>query len=381
MLTNEAGVVAVDPGSNTVMESATSPVHSISSSVDLKKTTNPAVVDLGSNKVSHTFTVENTGECDLGDVEVTHDLPGCTLSTPSGDDGDDVLQPDETWAYTCCVTAGSEDLENTTSVTATGEAGATVSDDSNTVFVDVVNPTSASTRTSAPPLCTTVTQSTSQSKSRTLATPSYPTWWLTTICWNARWQGPEGDDGDAFLGLTETWIYTCSVAADDEDIANTATLTATDEDENTVTDSTWAEPVDVIHPDIEIAKTADPVLLSSGSDVTFTITLTNAGDVTLTDIKVTDPLVEICNADFDSLDAGVSTSYTCQDLGVTESYSNTASVEGIDVLSHVVSDSAAVEVGNTQEPSEYRIYLSIVVNDRVAAPAESRRASRSRTPR
>jgi len=60
-------------------------------------------------------------------------------------------------------------------------------------------------------------------------------------------------------------------------------------------------------------------------------------------------------------------------------------VEGTDVLSRVVSDtdSAAVEVGEEPEPepSEHRIYLPIVTNDRAEVAAESRRTSRSRTTR
>jgi uncharacterized repeat protein (TIGR01451 family) len=382
---NTASVTATDEAGGTVSDdSGTVLVDVIHPGIELTKTADPAVVNVG-DPVAFTLTVDNTGDSDLSDVEVTDDLPGCTLSAPSGDDGDDVLQPDETWTYTCSVTAGSGDLENTGSVTATDEAGGTVSDDSDPVFVDVINPYVGFRKDVSPTVAhvgdtvnfTITVENTGDSVlSNVVVEDDLPGCTL---------EGPEGDDGDEILGLTETWVYTCSVAAGDEDIVNTATLTATDEAENTVTDSTQAEPVDVIHPDIEITKTADPALLSSGSNVTFTITVTNAGDVTLTGIEVTDPLVENCDASFDSLDAGASTSYTCQDLAVTESYTNTATVEGTDVLSRVVSDtdSAAVEVGEAPEPepAEHRIYLPIVTNDRAEVAAESRRTSRSRTTR
>jgi uncharacterized repeat protein (TIGR01451 family) len=481
MVTNEAVVAGVEPWGDTVTETASSSVHAISPGVDLTKTADQLVVNVGDD-VSYTFTVDNTGDSDLTDVKVTDDLPGCTLSMPSGDDGDGVLQPDETWIYTCSVTAGSDDLENTASVTATDEAGGTAGDDSATVLVDVIHPGIELTKTADSTLVNvggtvaftltvgntgdsdlTAVEVTDDLSGCTLSATSGDdgdgmlqpdeTWIYTcsvtagsedlentaTVTANdetggivsddsatvsvdvinsnvslnkdvsptvvrvgdtvnftvtventgdsvlsnvvvedgltgCTLEGPEGDDSDAILELTETWIYTCSVTAGSEDLENTATLTATDEAENTVTGSTEAEPVDVIHPDIEITKTADPALLSSGSDVTFTITLTNVGDVTLTGIKVTDRLVENCDASFDSLNAGRSTSYTCQDLAVTGSYTNTATAEGVDVLSRGVSDSAsaAVEVEESPEPepSEYRIYLPIVANDRAAAPAE-----------
>lgn len=103
---------------------------------------------------------------------------------------------------------------------------------------------------------------------------------------------------------------------------------------NTVTESATGSG-HAISSSVDLRKTADPDVVHLGNESGHTFTVENTGesdldDVTLTDIKVTDPLVEICNANLDSLDAGASTSYTCQDLGVTESYTNTASLNAQD---------------------------------------------------
>ena len=50
----------------------------------------------------------------------------------------------------------------------------------------------------------------------------------------------------------------------------------------------------VIHPAIKIEKGPDSQTVSSGGTATFTIKVTNTGDVTLTDVTVTDALAPGC---------------------------------------------------------------------------------------
>src|SRR5205823_3144887 len=61
---------------------------------------------------------------------------------------------------------------------------------------------------------------------------------------------------------------------------------------------------------------------------TFTITVTNTGDVALTDVTVTDALSPNCNKTIGTLAAGASTSYTCTRPNVTASFNNVAVVTG-----------------------------------------------------
>jgi uncharacterized repeat protein (TIGR01451 family) len=85
-------------------------------------------------------------------------------------------------------------------------------------------------------------------------------------------------------------------------------------------------------PAIDIRKQeegADTRVFPTGSDVTFTIVVTNTGDVPLTDIVVTDVEAPECDNDaIPDLARGDSFSYECTVLNVTGSFENVACVEG-----------------------------------------------------
>jgi uncharacterized repeat protein (TIGR01451 family) len=369
---NTASVTAVDEADGTVSaESELVTVDVIHPDIEITKSADPTAVNVG-DTVNYTITVDNAGDSDLSSVVVTDTLPGCTLAGPSGDDGDDILQPDETWIYTCDVTVGEEntnqDIENTARVTAVDEAGGTVNAESDAVFVDVINPQVGFNKNVAPTTVRvgdtvyytiTVDNTGDSALSNVVVTDRLPGCTLA---------GPSGDDGDNILQTDETWIYTCDVTAGSEDLVNTATITATDELANTVTDSTRADTVDVIHPDIAITKTLVSDAVASGSSATFAITVTNTGDVVLTNVTVTDPQVENCDFTLPTeLNAGQSIDYTCQDLAVMESYTNVATAGGSDPLNRPVSDSdeAEVDVGGSPAPPDYnyKIYLPIAIKN------------------
>jgi uncharacterized repeat protein (TIGR01451 family) len=111
------------------------------------------------------------------------------------------------------------------------------------------------------------------------------------------------------------------------DFTNTATVTGTPPVGNVFTDTATAL-VDVIHPDIEIAKTPDIQTVVSGSTVVFTMTVVNTGDADLSDVTVTDIQAPNCERTFVSLGVGASESYTCIRLNVTADFTNTATVTG-----------------------------------------------------
>ena len=58
----------------------------------------------------------------------------------------------------------------------------------------------------------------------------------------------------------------------------------------------------------------------------FTITVTNTGDVALTNVTVTDPLVPDCDNAIGALAISATVSYGCEDVGVVASYTNVATV-------------------------------------------------------
>jgi uncharacterized repeat protein (TIGR01451 family)/LPXTG-motif cell wall-anchored protein len=114
-----------------------------------------------------------------------------------------------------------------------------------------------------------------------------------------------GGNQDAILESGETWNYTCThvvTATDPDPLPNTATVTGTASD-GRQTSAQASHTVDIIHPAIRIVKTASPTSVTPGDTVTYTYKVTNTGDVTLTDVKVTDDkLGDVCT--IGTLDVG-----------------------------------------------------------------------------
>jgi uncharacterized repeat protein (TIGR01451 family) len=138
-IVNEATVRANHEAGGTVTDSAQAEVDVIHPAIAVAKIADPTVVNVD-DTVDYTITVENTGDADLTEVSVDDGLAGCTLTGPMGDDGDDLrLAQDEIWTYVCSVTAGSEDIVNTVTVTATDQTSGTVTGSAQ-AEVDVIHP-------------------------------------------------------------------------------------------------------------------------------------------------------------------------------------------------------------------------------------------------
>jgi uncharacterized repeat protein (TIGR01451 family) len=111
---------------------------------------------------------------------------------------------------------------------------------------------------------------------------------------------------------------------------------------------------------ISIAKTPDLQTVPSGSDVTFTLAITNTSDIDLSDVQVVDPLVPDCDQTFDSLEAGSTTTYTCTLANVENDLVNTALVTATALAGTFVTDTdtasvdvlPVMQVGKTAIPTE-----------------------------
>jgi uncharacterized repeat protein (TIGR01451 family) len=82
------------------------------------------------------------------------------------------------------------------------------------------------------------------------------------------------------------------------------------------------------HPAITIVKNPKSQTVASGGTATFTITVTNTGDVALTNVTVSDALSPNCNRTIGTLNPGQSVSYTCTRANVTASFNNVAVATG-----------------------------------------------------
>ncbi|MBW6481056.1 MAG: DUF11 domain-containing protein, partial [Bacteroidales bacterium] len=128
--------------------------------------------------------------------------------------------------------------------------------------------------------------------------------------------------------------------------------TAVDECGNT---SECSLIVRVLAPSIEISKTADPTTYNTVGDViNYTIVIQNTGNVTLSNIVVTDPLTGL-NTTIAMLAPGASQtfneSYTITQADVDAgSVTNTASAEGEDTNGDLVSDNDSATVTAIQNP-------------------------------
>ncbi len=136
----------------------------------------------------------------------------------------------------------------------------------------------------------------------------------------------------------------------DTTLVNTATVTGNDlpTSGGTLTASDTAtifidapEPA----PSIDIQKTPDTQTVFDGITATFSITVTNTGNVTLTNVAVSDAATPACDKIWASLPAGASETYTCTTVALLASFTNTAVVTGSYETTTVTDeDSAAVTI-------------------------------------
>ncbi len=141
--------------------------------------------------------------------------------------------------------------------------------------------------------------------------------------------------GDLPLGVTVS--YSCEQLTVLADYTNIADVVGEDIEGNVVRDSDDAR-VNVLAPEIDIQKTPDDQTIVVGSDATFTITVTNTGDVDLINVVVTDPLVPACDTTVPSLAIGESFSYDCTAQNVFEDFTNVATVTAEDAEGNPVDD-------------------------------------------
>jgi uncharacterized repeat protein (TIGR01451 family) len=126
----------------------------------------------------------------------------------------------------------------------------------------------------------------------------------------------------------ENWAsYTCTTTAGPNDFTNTAIVTGTLPGGGPVTGSDTAF-VHILQPAIQIVKTPDSQAVVIDGTAAFTITVTNSGEVTLTNVVISDALVPDCDGALPELAAGDGASYTCAATNVVTDFINTALVTG-----------------------------------------------------
>jgi uncharacterized repeat protein (TIGR01451 family)/LPXTG-motif cell wall-anchored protein len=124
-------------------------------------------------------------------------------------------------------------------------------------------------------------------------------------------------------------------------VDNTATATSNETGPKT---DTYQVPV-TQSPAIDIVKgPKGTVAVPKGTDHTWTITVTNTGDVTLTDVTVTDVVSPSCDSVLGTMAPGASEAYECA-LAIEKDTLNTAVVVGTSPKSEKVTDEDTATVG------------------------------------
>jgi len=119
------------------------------------------------------------------------------------------------------------------------------------------------------------------------------------------------------------------------------------------------------HPAIAIVKGPKTQTVARGGAATFTITVSNTGDVTLTNVTVADLLTPDCNRIVGVLTPGATATYTCTLANVTASFTNVVVAMGTAGGTTVTAtDSAPVTASSLTPPKKKKTRVKGVVSHR-----------------
>ncbi len=291
--------------------------------VDIEKATNgddadsaPGPTVAVGSTVNWTYVVTNTGDVDLTNVVVTDDQ-GVAVSCPQ-----DTLAVGESMTCTASGPAVAGPYANVGGVTADSSAGPVSDTDPSHYFgaepaIDIEKTPDSQTVMSGSDVTFTIVVTNTGNVDLSNVAVTDP---LAPDC--------DANIGDLAVGASTS--YDCTVAAVTAGFTNVATVTGegpggeevTDEDDAVV--EVTAAPA----PAIDVEKTPDTQTVEPGDSVTFTIVVTNTGNVDLSNVAVTDPLAPDCDATIGDLAVGASTSYDCTVAAVTAAFTNVATVTG-----------------------------------------------------
>ena len=328
-LTNTATVEALTPQGDLIDEtdSITVAMPAAGPAVRIEKSASPDPFGPVGSGITYTFEVFNDGNVTLSNLVVTDPIDSgfsCTIPTIA-------VGTSDTSCFLNVVVAQDDvdngDIVNTASVEGTDPFGTTVTGtDTITTPSQPASPSLEATKTlssggTVAGSVVTYTLTLVNTGDVTLDVNSIVDTMerrgdASATALDAPFGSLTGDtDLDGLLDVTETWTYTATKTIDSTDVDqggfnNTVTVTATDPfgtivndvsddgndaDGNSTDDPTEFEILAV--PALEVTKTVQTIGSMAGDTVVFSIDVVNTGNVTLTDINLTDTLTRADGTD------------------------------------------------------------------------------------
>lgn len=212
-LTNSAAVTA-NSGAQAVADTDSADVIVLNPSIRIDKTPDQQTVASGGT-ANFTINVSNPGTAPLSNVVVTDPLcSAAPLVRTSGDiDNDNVLDPGETWVYTCSIANVTQNLVNTASVSASTGAGTVNASDTANVTVQTTPPPSGSLVLAQTVNPATIVKGGSATFQATLANGTATDMTGVSLkgdkCKSFTRLADNPGNNDAVLNSGETWVWQC----------------------------------------------------------------------------------------------------------------------------------------------------------------------------
>lgn len=350
--------------------------------INVEKTANPTSAAVGQT-VTYTFVVTNPGKLPLINIQVVD--PKCdaapTRSSDGGDSTNTVLDPGDTWTYTCTrviLASDPDPLPNTVTVTGYDEEENPVSDTDN-ASVDILYPLISVEKsvtggshydTVGDVISYSIVVTNTGEVTLTNVNVSDPGADADSIDCN----GATAGDGNPIASIAVGANVTCTAAhtvtladlnAGSYDNCATAVAAQNVDDEDCATATGDQHPA--IHLEKDVASTTPAGAIVLGSVVHYALVISNTGNVTLTNVTLTDPGANPGSIDCNgassgsglplpSLAPGASRDCTAahtvtQDDVDNGSYTNTATTTGTPPTGPNVSDTDDASVEIPMNPS------------------------------
>ncbi len=322
-LSNTASVTGNDPDGNPLNDSVEESITGTQSTgINITKTASPQDYSELGETITYTIVVENTGNVDLYDVTLTDEKLNLTKTIGTLAGGTSNTTQENYSVTQADLNNGT--LSNTASVTGNDPDGNPLNDS----VEETINATQSagiSITKSASPL---TFSSVGNTINYTLLVQNTGNVNLTNVVVTDQMLNIEETIGTLSAGATKSFSETYTITQIDLNngtLSNTAFVSGNEPNGGTVSDDDQVTVTANQNPVISVNKTASPLTYDTvGDEITYTITVSNGGNVMLTDIAVDDPLTGM-DEYIAVLTPGESESYT-ETITITQSHLNTGSL-------------------------------------------------------